>query len=262
MNIHEYLNRKEEKPLDNILESGGYASVFGRIACIGDSLSSGELQIINPRDEKPMGIDDYEISFGQFLAKMIGSEVFNFSRGGMTAREYAVSFSNEMGLYRPRFAADAYIIALGVNDLVNKNLTVGGIEDINCEDPCDHPDSFAGYLGEIILKYRALSEGARFFLVTIPDAPRGDAQRKAVENHRELMYALAEKFDNTYVIDLNKYAPCFDAEFTRKYMLRGHMTAVGYRLMAVMINSYIDYIVRNDPEAFRDVGLSGYEYIL
>ena len=67
---------------------------------------------------------------------------------------------------------------------------------------------------------------------------------------------------NTYVIDLNKYAPCFDAEFTRKYMLRGHMTAVGYRLMAVMINSYIDYIVRNDPEAFRDVGLSGYEYIL
>ena len=62
MNIHEYLNGKEEKPLDNVLESGGFTSVFGRIACIGDSLSSGELQIINPRDEKPMGIDDYDIS--------------------------------------------------------------------------------------------------------------------------------------------------------------------------------------------------------
>jgi hypothetical protein len=207
-----------------------------------------------------MGIDDYELSWGRFLSKMTGSEVYNFSRGGMTAREYATSFSNEMGLYRASLAADAYIIALGVNDLVNKNLTVGSVEDINDENPIDHPDSFAGYLGEIILRYRKLSDGARFFLVTIPDAPRGELQRAAVENHRNLMYALAEKFDNTYVIDLNKYAPSFDAEFAKKYMLRGHMTALGYRLIAVMINSYLDFILRSNPESFVDVGLSGYEY--
>ena len=261
MNIYEYMNKREECPLDNITENGGYTSIFRKIACIGDSLSSGEFQIINPRDNKPMGIDDYDHSWGKYLGRMAGVEVYNFSRGGMTAKEYAVSFSNEMGLYRPSLAADAYIIALGFNDLLNKNMTVGSVADININDPEDHPESFAGYLGEIILKYRKISPDAKFFLVTIPHSPRAEVQLKAAKEHRELMYGLAELFDNTYVLDMNKYAPEFGAEFREKYMMRGHMTAMGYRLFAVMVGSYIDYIVRKDPREFKYVGLSGYEYV-
>ena len=49
MNIHEYLNQTEEKPLENIVENGGYTSIFRKIACIGDSLSSGEFQIIKKK---------------------------------------------------------------------------------------------------------------------------------------------------------------------------------------------------------------------
>ena len=261
MNIHEYLNQTEEKPLENIVENGGYTSIFRKIACIGDSLSSGEFQIINPRDNKAMGIDDYEHSWGKYLGRMAGSEIYNFSRGGMTAKEYAVSFSNEMGLYRSSLAADAYVIALGFNDLLNKNMTVGSVDDINREKPEDHTDSFAGYLGEIILKYRKISPGAKFFLVTIPHSPRAEVQLKAVADHRKLMYDLADFFDNTYVLDMNKYAPEFGSEFREKYMMRGHMTATGYRLFAVMVGSYIDYIVRKDPREFKYVGLSGYEYV-
>ena len=260
MDIDKLLGSGEEKPLERFPENGGFTRIFRTIACIGDSLASGEFQIINPRTNSPMGIDNYEHSWGQYIARMTGSTVYNFSRGGMTAKEYATSFSNEMGLYRPALAADAYIIALGVNDLVNKNLPVGEVGDISAEDENKCADTFAGWLGHIILRYKKIAPEAKFFLVTIPDAPRGDVQKQAVENHRELMYALSKYFDNTYVIDLNKYAPNYGGKFRDRFMLRGHMNALGYLLSADMICSYIDYIIRHNIEDFMHVGLSGYEY--
>ena len=42
MNILEYMGILEnEKPLDRIVTDGGFCGIFRRIACIGDSLSSG-----------------------------------------------------------------------------------------------------------------------------------------------------------------------------------------------------------------------------
>ena len=38
------------------------------------------------------------------------------------------------------------------------------------------------------------------------------------------------------------------------------MNPAGYKLTAVMIASYIDYIVRSDFEAFKQVGFIGTEY--
>ena len=260
MNIDILLGNEEEKPLEKFPANGGFTRILRTIACIGDSLASGEIQIINPRTNSPMGIDSYEHSWGQYMARMTGSTVYNFSRGGMTAKEYATSFSNEMGLYRPSLAADAYIIALGVNDLVNKNLPVGETADICLDDENKCADSFAGWIGHIILRYKKIAPEAKFFLVTIPDAPRGEVQTKSVEAHRELMYSLSRLFDNTYVIDLNKYAPSYGEKFRDKFMLRGHMNAMGYLLSADMICSYIDYIIRHNAEDFMYVGLSGYEH--
>ena len=71
--------------------------------------------------------------------------------------------------------------------------------------------------------------------------------------------ALAEVFENTYVIDLEKYAPTFDEKF-RKTFFRGHMTATGYILMAKMVTSYIDWIVRNNPDDFAFVPFIGTPY--
>ena len=38
------LVRENEKPLDTVSENGGYTAIFRTIACIGDSLSSGEFE--------------------------------------------------------------------------------------------------------------------------------------------------------------------------------------------------------------------------
>ena len=45
MNIREFMSvGPDEKPLDRIVTDGGFCSIFRTIACIGDSLSSGEME--------------------------------------------------------------------------------------------------------------------------------------------------------------------------------------------------------------------------
>ena len=41
MDIKKFFD-ENEKPLDRLIDDGGFASIFRTIACIGDSLSSGE----------------------------------------------------------------------------------------------------------------------------------------------------------------------------------------------------------------------------
>ena len=60
--------------------------IFRRIACVGDSLSSGEFQT-KKEDGTFDYYDKFEHSWGQHISKMNGSTVLNFSRGGMTAKE-------------------------------------------------------------------------------------------------------------------------------------------------------------------------------
>lgn len=44
MELNEIFNNQNEKPLDIIPPDGGYTAIFRTIACIGDSLSSGEFE--------------------------------------------------------------------------------------------------------------------------------------------------------------------------------------------------------------------------
>ncbi len=84
MDIKEYMAKQGEKPLDTIPADGGFCSIFRTIGCVGDSLSSGEFETLN--SENLQGWHDfYEYSWGQFMARTLGSKVINFSRGGMTA---------------------------------------------------------------------------------------------------------------------------------------------------------------------------------
>ena len=48
MNINEFLDvREREKPLDKMAVGGGFCGIFRTIACIGDSLSSGEFESLD-----------------------------------------------------------------------------------------------------------------------------------------------------------------------------------------------------------------------
>lgn len=75
--------------------------------------------------------------------------------------------------------------------------------------------------------------------------------------HRDLLYSFAEKFYNTYVLDLFEYAPKYNAEFKEKFYMRGHMTPAGYLLTAKITAAYIDYIIRRNMNDFKEIGFIG-----
>ena len=258
MDIKKFMKNENEKPLDNIVSNGGMCACFRKIGCIGDSLSSGELEAF---ENGTKSFHDYfEYSWGQFIARDAGCEVLNFSRGGMSAKEYCTSFADERGFWNPDLRCQAYIIALGVNDvsqILAGEMELGSAEDINPQNYSLNKPTFAGFYGTIISKYREIQPHAKFFLVNMPNDGRGEKRDEMYDRHAELLYEIAKLFSNCYIIDLRKYAPKYDEEFKKTFFVGTHMNVRGYRLTALMIESYIDYIIRNNPEEFAQIGFIG-----
>lgn len=243
-----------QNPLEKLVGGYSFTAIFRKIAFIGDSLSSGEFETVN--EDGSRGYHDlYEYSWGQYIARKNGLSAYNFSRGGMTAKWYLESFADENDLWNKEKACQAYVIALGVNDVLNQHMPVGDAKDIDAtEFEGDRP--FISYYAEIVRRYKEISPDAKFFFVTIPR----DSHYTDVTEHEAVVkaiYALSEHFDNSYVIDLYKYAPVYDDEFKAQYFLYGHMNPMGYIFTAEMIDSYIDYIVRENPQDFKTVGFIG-----
>ena len=260
MNIKNFMKIDNEKPLDNFVINGGLCSIFKTIGCIGDSLSSGAL--VTFENNKPGYIQDFNYSWGQFMASDTGAKVYNFSECGLNAYEY-IGFAQKNGYFAKELACQAYIIALGVNDIggiVKGNGEFGDITDINLSDSADNKPTFSGHIGGIISRYKEIEHDAKFFLVTMPKSKVDDEINGYYDMHQKLMHQIAEIFNNCYVVDLRKYAPFYDDEFKRNFYLEDHMNASGYRVTALMIESYIDYIIRNNPEDFITAGLIGSGY--
>ena len=248
--------KENEKPLDVICENGGYTAIFRTIGCIGDSLSSGEFE--SDAGEGKSGYHDmFEYSWGQYIARMCGSKVYNFSRGGMKADWYCNEYAEDNGFWNPDLSAQAYIIALGVNDILNAGQEIGSVDDI-CDDDWDkNAKTFAGYYGKIIQRMKAIQPRAKFFFVTMPRGVDNETIAAKKEAHAKLLNDFAAKFDNSYVIDLYKYAPVYSHEFRRCMYMRGHMNPMGYIYTARIISSYIDFIIRSNPQDFKEVPFIG-----
>ena len=255
----------EEKPLEHYAPDGGFASIFRTVAFVGDSLSSGEFETYNPQKDLRRYCDMFEYSWGQFAARIAGFTAYNFSRGGMTAAEYCETYAAAMDWWNPDRRTQAYVIALGVNDLINSPPNLGEMSDIDPENPANNKKTFTGYYARIIQQYKAIQPNAKFFLITMPhqhmyeSTPKGVAMADA---HAARLHELAAYFDNTYVLDFRAYGPVHDEEFTRTFYLNGHMNALGYRLFAEQFCSYVDYLIRHNPRDFYLVPFIGREELM
>ena len=134
MNFEEIYLNKNEKPLERLVEGYSHTSVFRKIAFVGDSLSSGEFET-RTEEGKPKYYDMFEYSWGQYIARKNGLFAYNFSRGGMTAKEYVESFAESKGYWDKEKACQAYVIALGVNDVYGGHMGMGKLADIENENP-------------------------------------------------------------------------------------------------------------------------------
>lgn len=258
MDIQTYMKASDdEKPLDRMVTDGGLCGIFRTLGCIGDSLSSGEFESMNEAGERNYH-DYYDYSWGQYISRSAGCKVTNFSRGGMTASEYWNSFAEANGYWSTDRLCQAYILALGVNDILNQRQELGSLSDIHLEDYSQNAESFAGYYARIIQRLKTMQPQARFFLMTMPrEGDENDPLRAA---HAKLLADMTGIFDHTYLLDFFTYAPVYDKAFKRRYYLGGHMNPAGYILTARMTESYIDYIIRHHMEDFAQAGFIGTPY--
>ncbi len=254
MDLKDFLGDENEKPLDRICTDGGFCGILRKIGCVGDSLSSGEFET-QDADGKKHYHDVYDYSWGQYIARAAGCTAYNFSRGGMTAIDYCKSFAESKGFWNPELKCNAYIIAMGVNDLCGRKMPVGTVDDINLDDwTKNNQETFAGWYGQLVSRLKEIQPDAKFFFMTMPKCE--NEERNAISHaHREIIYAMAKHFSNAYVIDLYEYGPLYDADFRKKFYLLGHLNPAGYLLTGRMVSSYIDYIIRHNFEDFRDIGL-------
>lgn len=242
----------DEKPLDNLIGDGGFCSVFRSIGCIGDSLSSGEFEVLKSDGTRGY-YDMYEYSWGQFIARTCGSAVYNFSKGGMTAKNYFEEFAEKNGFWDKEKACQAYIIAMGVNDL--GQIDLGSIDDM-FDGTSPVKDTFVGYYSAIIKRLNEISPEAKLFFMTIPKSGEESEREKKADRHAELLYEMSERLENSYVLDFRKYAPVYDSAFRSRFFLNGHLNPMGYALTAKMVISYIDYIIRHNMKDFERIGLT------
>ena len=252
------MEKFNENPLKELIGDGGFTAIFRTRAVIGDRLSSGEHTGF---DGKTTTYNDYyEYSWGQFMARKCGMQVYNFSCGGLTAKGY-VNYSNITKSYMPEKACQAYIIALGRNDMNqwdDYEYGFGSMDDVDFENPDNNRDSFVGHYVKIIQKYRQIQPKSRIFVVTMPvsECDKGERDKKC-DKHAEFLRSLPQYFDFIYVIDLRKHAPVHDDDFVYTYYCDGHLNAMGYLLTAQQMWTYIDYIIRKNPKDFNQVAFIG-----
>lgn len=242
-----------ENPMTRSVPNGGMCAIFRTIGVVGDSLSSGEFESMDENGTRGWH-DMYEYSWGQYMARACGSKCFNFSRGGMTAKEFNASFSRQCGFEDTQKRCQAYIVALGVNDLFGLHQELGSVADIDLENYENNKPTFAGEYAKILQKIKLMQPRARIFLMTLPSEPN---EKELHEGHAKLLHEMAALFPFTYVLDFYRYAPLYDEEFRRKYYLGGHLNPMGYILTAEYVMSYIDSIIRAEPEDFAQVGYIG-----
>lgn len=253
MDISFFETKNNEKPLENIKENCGFAGIFKEIGVVGDSLSSGEFESTDENGNISYH-DFYEYSWPAILERITGSKYSNYSRGGMSFKEFYESRADKNNFWQKK---QAYIVNLGNNDLFVFNQRVGSAEDINVEDPLKNKDTYFGYMGKVLSKLKSLEKDARIFLVSLQIDHTSKEKDDLAYYVCEEMKKVVKLFSFTYLIDMTHYGPIYDEKARQKYAMGFHPNAMGYYIYALAIGNYIDYIIRTNIRDFFEVPFIG-----
>lgn len=253
MNIEMFEIKENEKPLDIIKENCGFAGIFKDIGVIGDSLSSGEFESTDSEGNIKYH-DMYEYSWPAILERITGTKYYNYSRGGMSFKEFYESWSKENNFWQKR---QCYIINLGNNDLFVYGQDVGSAKDINLVDPSKNKKTYFGYMGKVLSKLKSLEKNARIFLVSLQIDHTFKEKDDMAYYVLEEMKKVVKMFSYTYLIDMTNYGPVYDEKAREKFAMGFHPNAMGYYVYALAIGNYIDYIIRKNYKDFFEIPFIG-----
>lgn len=209
-------------------------SLFSKFGVIGDSYASGEIY-----DQSQNPYDKYNISWGQILARKLGTECINYSEGGLTTRTWLNS-SKGLALLNSSEPQNMYYLVLGINDILSLGLSyLGSISDIDAQT-----DTFYGNYGKIItaIKQRAPKASIILFTTALNNYLDSDKYNEAIIN-------IANHFGIPYAVQLSD--SFFTSEFYLKNQVAGHPIAIVYSGMANAFERLIKKCITENTEYFR-----------
>ena len=258
---------EEEDPnFDPTTWTGKEFQVFSRGVCIGDSVTEGSF------DAQGGGGVIKKFSFPEYMSRMTGVDVVNAGVAGLTSETWydAAQYSDTYwgkwvnqewvwNMYPPENGTDVIssqfdwsgfefaIIHIGINDLAPLYDGSGTLDEILIK--------FENYIDLIIGNLKTANQGIRIFMATIVPSyahPTNGAYGALNDKIKEI----ADRTDNAYVIDLNRWSKIANHE---AYNVT-HPTALGYRLLAEEIVAMIGYVIATHLDEFNDVQFIGTDY--
>ena len=245
-----------ENPLESLISDGGFLSCFEKVVCIGDSLTNGNC---NYKGDTSGEVTIDYTSYPKNIERICRNTVYKLAFGGATASNSSTAVAGNHSWIDKELTelstniGNAYIIALGTNDIGYYNEFTGEIANINTEDmsQTDTTTSVGGY-GYIIQNILSVQPKAKIFCITLPKT-RNTADTRATANAK--IKQIAELL-GCYVIDLETYRKI---DYTKLYN-GGHLNALGYNILAREIITYIDWIIRNNMDDFNSIQFIGTDY--
>ena len=241
------LTYKDEDTYKAILRSevfnGGYNSfaIFRKFCVIGDSLSVG---VTNYPDGTSTS-RAIAYSWGQFIARKYGSICVNCGYSGATAESWLTDPLGLTELNKPSSKSQAYIIALGANELL---ANIGSPETIN------DTTTFYGAYKAIYDAIRTNNADAIVFMTTL-----GSNWGNYEEVNEAIEWLVTNVGDsNTFLLDLyNKYFDYFNTDpitTTRN----GHFYPNGYNLISNVLCHALDSVICDNQDTFAYVSKIDY----
>ena len=246
-----------QDPLDVISSDANFVSSFDRIGCLGDSLTAGNLNYNGSSSGEYVGTNT---SYPTMLSKFTGNTVLNFGQGGASAKGY-ISIATNKGVFEDSNKCDAYIISLGTNDIGYNGSFDGDVTtDIDLQNYENNANTSVGQYAKLIQKILETQPKAKIFCSCIPNTRNTVS---TITNANTKIKAIAELFQNNcYVMDFQTYGVKVEDvdDWKSKYYNGGHLNALGYNLFAKMVLSYMNWIIENNPNHFRNIGFIGTDY--
>ena len=227
---------EQNATLDNCLAF----SMIKNFAVLGDSWASGSIHYPNGNE----ATTQYEMSWGQILARRNGATALNFSKGGLSTKTWLSD--SEYGL-AAMLAADQqqlYLCNFGINDntaISGGTYTLGSTADIK-EDYTENPDTFYGNYARIIGNIKTHSPKALIVLLSVARPMERNMDSAIKEIATTCNVPFVDLTESSYFISEPFYKSIYD----------GHPLAFGYAGMAKAIEELFSKCVLDNVSYFQN----------
>lgn len=251
---HGLMSATDKSHLNSLYTSSFSCSIFKKVCCIGDSLTSGYLY--TPYDSAENGSSSY--SWVDHMPILTGGEYINLGISGATTIYWLTSNDGLVKMQQSGNKSQAYIIGLGLNDMLSST-TIGTSSDMGAQN-----SSFYAAFSYLIQSIATINSNAHVFILLPPLCSANSnstfsAAATTFAPYREAIINCVNIIDTNmwqyhlHLVDLCDYVDLFNRPGCNDSINANHFTEAGYAQVAEIIAKAISDTINAEPLRFSDV---------